>query len=50
MYPAETVINADYADDIALFANAPTQVKYQLQSLEQAAGSISLHMNANKTV
>ena len=42
-------MDADYADDIALLANTPTQAKYQLHSLEQAAGSIGLHVNAEKT-
>ena len=39
----------DYADDIALLANTPIQTKSQLYSLEQAAGGISLHVNADKT-
>ena len=47
-YPAETMKDVDYADDIVLLANAPTQAE-SLHSLEQAAGSIHLHVNANKT-
>ena len=42
-------MNADYADDIALLANSPAQAESLLHSLEGAAGSISLHVNAHKT-
>ena len=41
--------DADYADDIALLANTPIQAISRLHSLEQAAGGINLHVNANKT-
>ena len=34
---AQTITNADYADDIALLANTPSQAKTQLHSLESAA-------------
>ena len=34
---------------IGLLANTPTQVSFLLHSLEQAAGAIGLHMNADKT-
>ena len=41
-YPAETVTDAEKADDFALFANRPTQDKSQLRTLEQVAeGSAS---------
>ena len=33
-YPAKTITDADYTDDIALLANAPTQAKTLLHSLE----------------
>ena len=33
-YPAQTITDADSADDIALLANAPAQAKTLLQSLE----------------
>ena len=33
---------------IVLLANAPTQVEYLLHCLEQAAGGISIYVNANK--
>ena len=48
-YPAKTITDADYADDIALLANAPAQSKTLLHSLEWAAAGISLHVNAHKT-
>ena len=39
----------DYADDIALLANTPTQAETLLHSLERAAAGIGLHVNAHKT-
>ena len=48
-YPAQTITDADYADDIALLANAPAQAKTLLHSLERAAAGIGLHVNAHKT-
>ena len=48
-YPAETITDVDYADDLALLANASAQAKSLLHSLEQAARGIDLHVNANKT-
>ena len=48
-YPAKTITDADYADDIALLANAPNQAETLLHSLEQAATGIGLHINAHKT-
>ena len=48
-YPAQTITNADYADDIALLANTHTQAKSPPHSLKRAAGSIGLHLNADKT-
>ena len=41
-------MDANYADDIVLLANTPTQAKYLLNSLEQAAAGIG-HINADKT-
>ena len=38
-YPAKTITDADYADDLALLANMPNQ----------AAAGIGLHVNAHKT-
>ena len=48
-YPAKTITDADYADNIAIMANAPNQAKTLLQSLERAAAGIGLHVNAHKT-
>ena len=48
-YPAQTIMDADYANDVALLANTPAQVKTLLHSLEWAAGGIGLHVNADKT-
>ena len=47
-YLAQTITDADYADDIVLLANTLTQVEFLLHSLEQAAGGNRLHVNANK--
>ena len=47
-YPAKTITDADYADDIALLANAPTQAETLLHSLERVAAGIGLHVNAHK--
>ena len=47
-YLAKTITDADYAIDIALLANAPTQVETLLHSLERAAAGIGLHVNAHK--
>ena len=48
-YPAQTITDADYADDIGLLLNTPTQTESQLQSLEQTTGGIGLHVNSDKT-
>ena len=48
-YPAKTITNADYADDIALLANTPAQAETLLRILEWAAAGIVLHVNAHKT-
>ena len=47
--PEETIMDADYTDDLVLLANTPSQIKYLLHSLEQAARAIGLDMNSNKT-
>ena len=48
-YPAQTITDADYADDITLLANTPTQAESLLHNLERVAGSIDPHANADKT-
>ena len=47
-YPTWTITDADYADDIALWANTPAKAESPLHSLEQATGNIGLHVNADK--
>ena len=47
-YHAQTIMDADYADDIALLANTPAQAETQLHSLERAAASLGFHVNADK--
>ena len=49
MYPAKTITDADYADDIAILVNTPKQAETLLHSLERAAAGIGLHVNAHKT-
>ena len=48
-YPAKTITDADYADDIAILANTHNQVKTLLHSLEWVTAGIGLHVNAHKT-
>ena len=48
-YPAKTITDADYADDIAVLANTTNQAETLQHSLERAAASIGLHVNAHKT-
>ena len=48
-FSAQTITDAEYADDIALLANAPAQAETLLYSLEWAAVGICLYVNAHKT-
>ena len=48
-YPATTITDADYVDDIAILANTPDQAETLLHSLERAAAGIGLYVNAHKT-
>ena len=48
-YPAKTITDADYADDIAILASTPNQAKTLLHSLERVAAGIGLPVNAHKT-
>ena len=45
----ETITDADYADDIALLANAAAQAETLLHSVERTVAVIGLHVNAHKT-
>ena len=47
-YPAKTITDADYADNIALLANTPNQAETLLHSLERATAGIGLLVNAHK--
>ena len=47
-YPAKTITDANYANDIVILAIAPAKAKTLLHSLEQAARGIGLHVNAHK--
>ena len=48
-YPAKTITDSDYADDIAILANTLNQAETLLHSLERVAADIGLHVNAHKT-
>ena len=48
-YPAKTITDADYADDIAILANTSDQAETLLHSLERAAAGIGPYVNAHKT-
>ena len=48
-YPAKTITDADYTDDIAILANTPNQAETLLHSLERATEGIGFHVNAHKT-
>ena len=48
-YPAKTITDADYADDIAILANTPNQAETLLYILEQATAGIGLYVKAHKT-
>ena len=48
-YPAQTITDTDYADDVALLANSPVQGESLLHSLGRVAGGVGLHVNADKT-
>ena len=47
-YPAQTSMDADYAEDIELLANSPARAESLLHTLERAVAGISLHVNADK--
>ena len=45
-YPAKTITEAGYADNIALLANTPAIAETRLHGLERVATGISLHVDA----
>ena len=48
-YPAKTISDANYTNDIAILANVPVQAETLLHSLERATAGTGLHVNAYKT-
>ena len=47
-YPAKTITDADYADDIVILANTLAQAETLMHTLDRAAVGIGLHVNALK--
>ena len=47
-YPTHTIMDVDYANDIAFLAKTPTQPKTLLHSLQGASAGIGLHVNSGK--
>ena len=47
-YPTHTIMDVDYANDIAFLAKTPTQAKTLLHSLQGAAAGIGRHINSGK--
>ena len=47
-HPAIYLTDADYADDIALFADSPEDAEKLLHILEASAANIGLHVNSKK--
>ena len=45
---AETIIDANYPDDLALLSNTPAEAESFLHSLKRTTGGIGPHVNANK--
>ena len=41
-------MDVDYANDIALLANTPTQLETLLHSLERTAAGIGFHVNTDQ--
>ena len=48
-YRTQTIKDVNYADDIALLANIPTQVIILLDRLKRVAAGMGLHVNADET-
>ena len=48
-YPAETITDVDYADDIALMSDNIQDATYLLHNIENTAKEIGLYINAKKT-
>ena len=48
-YPAKTITDVDFANDIALLANPAAQAESLLHGQGRATGGIGLRINADKT-
>ena len=48
-YSAQTITDADYADNIAFLTNTPAQTETRLHRLERPAAGIGLYVDAHKT-
>ena len=48
-YPAQTITDMDYTNDIVPLANTPIEAETQLHSRERTAVRLGLHVNADKT-
>ena len=48
-YPVQTIMDADYAYEIVLLANAHAQAETLLHSLERVPAGIGLHVDAHET-
>ena len=48
-YPAETITDAVYADDLMIHTNTPEQAEYVLHNLVQTAEDIGHYENSDKT-
>ena len=47
---AQSIMDVDYADDIALLANTPTLAEFLPYNLKKTTGATCLHVNAVKMV
>ena len=48
-YPEKKITDADYADDLAVFANLLKDASTLLHLIERTANTVGLHVNATKT-
>ena len=48
-YPEKKITDADYADDLAVFADLLKDASTLLHLIEGTANSVRLHVNATKT-
>ena len=48
-YPAETITDTNYANDLMLLANISAQAESLIHNLEQATRGIGLYVKSDKT-